>query len=265
MGEADQEPKKAYPSLTEEQKLWRTRHVRVAGLDEAGRGALAGPVVAGAVILPINSKREGLWAEVQDSKLLSPARREELAARIQTQAAAWSLGEASAVEIDASGIAPATRLAMRRAVQALSPPPDHLLIDWVQLKSLNLPQQSFTKGDLRISFPSPPLQFWQKSIAIDSSANCTKTTPPMASTATKAMPCLPISPPSKGSVPAQPIGVRLHPSAAMRSYSADLSRLRIVNRACTDVSTQRDSEFSHLVRAYKPPAFPLRKRCQGPG
>ena len=150
MAEADQEPKKVYPSLTEERKLWRAGFVRVAGLDEAGRGALAGPVVAGAVILPVNSKQEGLWAEVQDSKLLSPPRREELAARIQAQAAAWSLGEASAAEIDASGIAPATRLAMRRAVQALSPPPDHLLIDWVQLKSLNLPQQSFTKGDLRI-------------------------------------------------------------------------------------------------------------------
>ena len=150
MAEADQEPKKVYPSLTEERKLWRAGFVRVAGLDEAGRGALAGPVVAGAVILPANSKQEGLWAEVQDSKLLSPARREALAARIQAQAAAWSLGEASAAEIDASGIAPATRLAMRRAVQALSPPPDHLLIDWVQLKSLNLPQQSFTKGDLRI-------------------------------------------------------------------------------------------------------------------
>ncbi len=150
MAEADQEPKKVYPSLTEERKLWRAGFVRVAGLDEAGRGALAGPVVAGAVILPANSKQEGLWAEVQDSKLLSPARREALAARIQAQAAAWSLGEASAAEIDASGIAPATRLAMRRAVQALSSPPDHLLIDWVQLKSLNLPQQSFTKGDLRI-------------------------------------------------------------------------------------------------------------------
>ena len=150
MAEADQEPKKVYPSLTEERKLWRAGFVRVAGLDEAGRGALAGPVVAGAVILPANSKQEGLWAEVQDSKLLSPARREALAARIQAQAAAWSLGEASAAEIDASGIAPATRLAMRRAVQALSPPPHHLLIDWVQLKSLNLPQQSFTKGDLRI-------------------------------------------------------------------------------------------------------------------
>ena len=151
MDEADLELKKVYPSLVEEQRLWRTGHVRVAGLDEAGRGALAGPVVAGAVILPVNSKQEGLWAEVQDSKLLSPARREALAARIQAQAAAWSLGEASAAEIDASGIAPATRLAMRRAVQALSPPPDHLLIDWVQLKSLNLPQQSFTKGDLRVA------------------------------------------------------------------------------------------------------------------
>ena len=150
MAEADQEPKKVYPSLTEERKLWRAGFVRVAGLDEAGRGALAGPVVAGAVILPVNSKQEGLWAEVQDSKLLSPPRREALAARIQAEAAAWSLGEASAAEIDASGIAPATRLAMRRAVQALSPPPHHLLIDWVQLKSLNLPQQSFTKGDLRI-------------------------------------------------------------------------------------------------------------------
>ena len=150
MAEADQEPKKVYPSLTEERKLWRAGFVRVAGLDEAGRGALAGPVVVGAVILPANCKQEGLWAEVQDSKLLSPARREALAARIRAQAAAWSLGEASAAEIDASGIAPATRLAMRRAVQAPSPPPDHLLIDWVQLKSLNLPQQSFTKGDLRI-------------------------------------------------------------------------------------------------------------------
>ena len=150
MAEADQEPKKVYPSLTEERKLWRAGFVRVAGLDEAGRGALAGPVVAGAVILPVNSKQEGLWAEVQDSKLLSPARREALAERIRAQAAAWSLGEASAAEIDASGIAPATRLAMRRAVQALSPQPDHLLIDWVQLKSLNLPQQNFTKGDLHI-------------------------------------------------------------------------------------------------------------------
>lgn len=150
MVEADLESKKVYPSLVEEQKLWRAGFVRVAGLDEAGRGALAGPVVAGAIVLSVNSKQEGLWAEVQDSKLLTPARRDELAKRIQAQAGAWSVGEASAAEIDGRGIAPATRMAMRRAVHALSPPPDHLLIDWVQLKTLNLPQHSFTKGDLRI-------------------------------------------------------------------------------------------------------------------
>ncbi len=142
--------KKLYPSLAEERQLWRAGFARVAGLDEAGRGALAGPVVAGAVILQANTRRAGLWAEVQDSKLLSPPRREELSKRIQEQAAAWSLGQASAAEIDALGIAPATRLAMCRAIQALSPSPDHLLLDWVQLKSLNLPQLSFTKGDLHV-------------------------------------------------------------------------------------------------------------------
>ena len=150
LSKEERDLKKLYPSLDEERKLWRAGFFRVAGLDEAGRGALAGPVVAGAVILPAKTRHAGLWAEVQDSKLLSPPRREELAVQIQEQAAAWSLGEASAAEIDASGIAPATRLAMRRAVQALSPAPDHLLLDWVQLKSLNLPQQSSTKGDLKI-------------------------------------------------------------------------------------------------------------------
>ncbi len=150
MDKAIRETKKVFPSLVEERKLWRTGFISVAGLDEAGRGALAGPVVAGAVILPVNSRREGLWAAVQDSKLLSPARREELAEKIQVHAADSSIGLASAAEIDANGIAPATRLAMRRAVRSLSPPPDHLLLDWVRLNSLNIPQQSFTKGDLRI-------------------------------------------------------------------------------------------------------------------
>ncbi|MCY3901185.1 MAG: ribonuclease HII [Caldilineaceae bacterium] len=150
LSEENRELEKLYPSLAEERKLWRAGFTRVAGLDEAGRGALAGPVVAGAVILPENTRHAGLWAAVQDSKLLSPLRREELSVRIQEQAAAWSLGQASAAEIDARGIAPATRLAMRRAVQALLLRPDHLLLDWVQLKSLNLPQLSFTQGDLRI-------------------------------------------------------------------------------------------------------------------
>ncbi len=150
MGKANRETKEDYPSLNEERKLWRTGLLRVAGLDEAGRGALAGPVVAGAVILPVNTRREGLWAAVQDSKLLPPARREELAEQIQVQATDSSIGLAAAAEIDANGIAPATRLAMRRAVRNLTQPPEHLLLDWVRLNSLNIPQQSFTKGDLHI-------------------------------------------------------------------------------------------------------------------
>ncbi len=150
MDKANRETNKVFPSLDEERKLWRTGFLRVAGLDEAGRGALAGPVVAGAVILPVNTRRVGLWAAVRDSKLLSPARREELAEQIRAQAADSSIGLASAAEIDDIGIAPATRLAMRRAVRNLSPPPVHLLLDWVRLNSLNIPQQSFTKGDLRI-------------------------------------------------------------------------------------------------------------------
>lgn len=136
--------------LAEEQRLWRAGFACIAGLDEAGRGALAGPVVAGAVILPVDCAREGVWATVRDSKQLSPALREELAQQIQAQALGWSCGETSAAEIDAIGIAPSTRLAMRRAVQALQPSPDHLLIDWVQIKTLNLPQRSFIKGDQRI-------------------------------------------------------------------------------------------------------------------
>lgn len=138
------------PTLMQERQLWGDGFERLAGLDEAGRGALAGPVVAAAAILPINCAQEGVWAAVKDSKQLKPPRREQLAELIQAQAVDWKLGEASAVEIDAIGIAPATRLAMRRAVLAMDPPPDHLLIDWVRLRALNIPQRSFTRGDQRV-------------------------------------------------------------------------------------------------------------------
>ena len=138
------------PSLTLERRLWRSGYARVAGIDEAGRGALAGPVVAAAVIVPAGSRQMGIWSAVRDSKMLPPARRESLTVQIESEAAAWSIGQASAAEIDAAGIAPATRLAMRRAVQALSPPPDYLLIDWVRLAAVNIPQESFPKGDQRV-------------------------------------------------------------------------------------------------------------------
>jgi len=96
------------------------------------------------------TKQDGIWAEVRDSKQLSPTRREGMVDAIHQVAAAWAVGEASAQEIDAIGIAPATRLAMQRAIESLPIRPDHLLLDWVKLTTVNLPQESFVKGDQRI-------------------------------------------------------------------------------------------------------------------
>lgn len=138
------------PDLIHEGYLWQQAIQRVAGLDEAGRGALAGPVSAAAVVLPVEAGLSGVWANVRDSKTLSAKRRQHLAHEIEIQAADWAVGWASAEEIDALGIAPATRLAMVRAVAGLTRQPDYLLIDWVRLPTLNLPQESFVKGDARI-------------------------------------------------------------------------------------------------------------------
>ncbi len=138
------------PTLDHEQRLWAAGYHYVAGIDEAGRGALAGPVVAAAVVLAENSLRDGVWDEVRDSKQLSPARRTKLAAEVSAAALAWGVGRATASEIDAVGIAPATRLAMQRAVAALTVQPDYLLIDWVKLPRLNIRQESMSKADQRI-------------------------------------------------------------------------------------------------------------------
>jgi ribonuclease HII len=99
--------------------------LRSAGVDEVGRGPLAGPVVAAAVILPDGYVLAGLT----DSKRLSARRREQLAAILRDEAEGWALGSASAAEIDALNIHHATLLAMRRAVLALPEPPDELLVD----------------------------------------------------------------------------------------------------------------------------------------
>jgi ribonuclease HII len=96
-----------------------------AGVDEAGRGPLAGPVVAAAVILEPSRPVAGL----ADSKVLSPARREVLATTIRAQSLAWGLGWADAAEIDTLNILQATMLAMRRALAALTVPPQHVIID----------------------------------------------------------------------------------------------------------------------------------------
>ena len=138
------------PSFTCEVRLWRQGFLRIAGVDEAGRGALAGPVVAAALIAPPHSELSGVWSAVRDSKQLSPVRRTHLAEMIRQQALAWGVGEVPAAEIDRIGIAPATRLAMSQAIAQLSPAPDYLLIDWVRLPQINLRQESTAKADALI-------------------------------------------------------------------------------------------------------------------
>jgi ribonuclease HII len=118
--------------------------MRIAGLDEAGRGALFGPVVAAAVIL--NPKRRIVGLD--DSKKLTPERRGELAPRIQQHALAWAVAEIDAQRIDAWNIYQASRQAMTAALQQLSVQPDYLLIDAMQLDVL-IEQKSLIKGDAR--------------------------------------------------------------------------------------------------------------------
>lgn len=119
----------------------------VAGVDEAGRGALAGPVFAAAVVL-----RPGeLLAGLDDSKALSPEVREALAPRIRARAAAWALGSASPSEIDALGIAAATFLAMTRALAPLAPRPDLVLVDGFRIPAWTGEQEAVVRGDARIA------------------------------------------------------------------------------------------------------------------
>ncbi|MEI2418313.1 ribonuclease HII [Orrella sp. JC864] len=115
----------------------------IAGVDEAGRGPLAGAVYAGAVILPKRARIRGL----ADSKVLTPERRQELAVAIRAKALAWAVASASVEEIDRLNILQATFLAMRRAVQALAQAPDLALVDGNQAPSLPCMVRTVIKGD----------------------------------------------------------------------------------------------------------------------
>jgi ribonuclease HII len=138
------------PDLSHEKKLWTVFH-HVAGLDEAGRGALAGPVCVGAVILPPDSSHLlQTLSGVRDSKQLTPRKRDQLVPRIQSAALFWGLGFSSAAEIDELGIVPATRLAASRALEAMPLLPDFLLTDFrLELPELDVPQAALVKGDQR--------------------------------------------------------------------------------------------------------------------
>jgi ribonuclease HII len=142
---------KAYPGLVLERQLCRQGWRLIAGIDEVGRGAWAGPVVAAAVILPCDDPRlRRALTGVTDSKLLTARQRERLYLVIQAVAVGVGVGGAAAAEVDRCGLMSATRAAMQRAVAMLNPQPQALLIDAVDLRSVvALPQKWPIHGETR--------------------------------------------------------------------------------------------------------------------
>jgi ribonuclease HII len=137
------------PDLSYELALWRAGLSTLAGLDEAGRGAWAGPVSAAAVILPPDPGLTARLHGVRDSKQMTAKQRAVWAIQIKKTALAWAVGFATQAEIDEIGILAATRLAMQRALEQLAMTPEHLLIDAVRLPAVTLPQTVLIKGDVR--------------------------------------------------------------------------------------------------------------------
>ena len=140
-------------------------YTRIAGVDEAGRGSLFGPVFAAAVILSPDTPIRGL----RDSKMLPPDRRDILAERIRERAIAWAVAAADVYEIDRINIYQASKLAMKRAIQALDPACDYLLTDAVPL-DLGVRTNPLSTGTLRYS-ASPRRRFWRRRCAIDACAS----------------------------------------------------------------------------------------------
>jgi len=134
------------PSFAEERSLEAQGYRLIAGLDEVGRGALVGPVVAAAVVLPHNINAP--WRDkVRESKQLGPAIRELLSDLIHKIAISVGIGIIPHEIIDAHGIIKATRLAMKSAIDQLVPQPQYLLIDYLRLPEVPLPQKGITNGD----------------------------------------------------------------------------------------------------------------------
>ncbi|GAB4491012.1 MAG: ribonuclease HII [Anaerolineales bacterium] len=135
------------PGLHLERELWANGIQFIGGVDEAGRGALAGPVMAGVVILPNIPHLSLALSGVRDSKQMTPPQRGVWALKIKEVALAWAVGAASADEIDSIGILPATRLAVTRAIQSLTQMPDFLLMDYLPWPGLKNPHHMLPKGE----------------------------------------------------------------------------------------------------------------------
>lgn len=137
------------PDLSLELPLWQAGLCAVAGIDEAGRGALAGPVVAAAIILPADADIAEALHGVRDSKEMTPSVRTLWSQCLRQVALAWGVGFISSAEIDNLGIVPSTQRAALLALQALAIPAEHLLLDYLFIPECPLPQTALIKGDAR--------------------------------------------------------------------------------------------------------------------
>lgn len=135
--------------LIYEKELFEKGFPLVAGVDEVGRGPLAGPVVAAAVILPLEEGKRIFG--IDDSKKLSKKKREYLAEKIREVAVAYAIEEVGEGTIDEINILQATRLAMKRAIERLSPRPDFVLTDGNMTLDISVPQKSIVKGDAKVA------------------------------------------------------------------------------------------------------------------
>jgi ribonuclease HII len=135
------------PPLRREKELWALGFKYVGGVDEAGRGAWAGPVAAAVVVLPADGGVRRPLACVRDSKLMTPLQRERAAPIIKKEALAWGIGFSSSDEIDSAGILPSTRQAMMRALEMLPQLPEYLLLDYIHWPGLANPHLILPKGE----------------------------------------------------------------------------------------------------------------------
>lgn len=152
--------------LQHERGCWAAGYRYIVGVDEVGRGTLAGPVVAGAVCLPCNNDELAHTLEgVRDSKQMTPRQREMLVECIKDVSVCWGIGSATSSEIDDYGIVPATRRAMYRALESLSTQPDFLLLDSIKWDDLaHIPYRSIVRGDslsLSIAAASVLAKVWR--------------------------------------------------------------------------------------------------------
>ena len=138
------------PDLRQEYLLWQAGYSMVGGIDEAGRGCWAGPVFAAVVVLSPTVSNASLLEGIRDSKQMTARQRQKWSPIIKEVCLDWGVGRSSNVEIDRYGIVKATHLAARRALKQLKTTPDFLLLDYIKIKNIDIPQRSFIRGDQQI-------------------------------------------------------------------------------------------------------------------